>query len=89
MAVLKEKYPISCHSDTYRNRFLGLLIGQLISACLPGFATLKSRNAVYELLILRFYIYMNVKIMVFWNVTSQKTIIVRNALTYELSYAHS
>jgi hypothetical protein len=27
--------------------------------------------------------------MVFWNVTSQKTIIVRNALTYELSYAHS
>jgi len=57
MAVLKEMYSLSCHSDTYKNTFLGLLVGQLISTCFPGFANLKSRNAKYELLIVRFYIY--------------------------------
>jgi len=71
MAVVKEMYPISCHYDTHKDTFLMLLGGQLIFTCFPGFATLKSRNVVYELLILRFYIYiylylyMNVKIVVF------------------------
>ena len=32
---------------------------------------------------------MNVKTVVFWDVTLQKTITVRNALIYQLSYAHS
>jgi len=57
MAVLKEMYPLTCHSDTYKNTFLGPLVGQLTSTCFPGFANLMSKNAKYELLIVRFYIH--------------------------------